>query len=137
MIRACVVGFDVFDANEKLVGHVASFSEASELYSKVKPKQKRRRRPVMRPSAAPWVLNSATNDIKVHISKSVGVPTRQVERFNKELESHGVTDARYSNKTGFLESTSEHHKNAALAIRDYANFDGGQNAQMWANKLGH
>lgn len=137
MIRECVVGFDVFDDKGELAGHVASFSEASELYSKVKPKQTKRRRKVNRPSAAPWVLNSATSDTKVHISKSVGVPTRQVDRFNKELEKHGVTDARYSSRTGFLESTSEHHKNAALAIRDYSNFDGGQNAQMWANRLGH
>lgn len=73
---------------------------------------------------------------KKHISKSLGVPTAQVDRFNKELEDFGVTDARYSDKSGFLESTEDNARHAAWAIRGYFNPEGGNVADRYANAIG-
>lgn len=79
---------------------------------------------------------AAIRDDKVHVSRSLGVPTKQVDRFNRELENFGVTDARYSHKSGFLESRSDNSRNAAWAIRGHYNPEGGNNADKWANAIG-
>lgn len=78
----------------------------------------------------------AITDAKPHISKSLGVPCAQVDRFNAELENHGVTDARYSKKDGFLHSTSDDGRLGAWAIRGHFNPDGGQLADRYGNALG-
>lgn len=79
----------------------------------------------------------AYTDVTPHISKSLGVPTAQVDRFNAELDNFGVSGARYSKKSGFLESTDDNSRHAAWAIRGHFNPDGGNNADKWANALGY
>lgn len=62
---------------------------------------------------------AAIRDDKPHISKALGIPPQQAERFNKRLKEFGITNAAYSTKSGFLESRSEEHRAAAFAVRGY------------------
>lgn len=138
MIRPCIVGFDVFDDKDTLIAHVASFSEASEIYSKTKPKPPRRR-PVRKSTSrsAPLVWQNATRPDRKRVSKSLGVTPSEVANFNKELDNHGLTDARYNSKTGFLESTNDDHHAAAWAIRGYYDQEAtGGTAMRLADRMG-
>lgn len=82
-------------------------------------------------------MTRAVREDKPHVSQSLGVPLAQVERFNAELETYGITDARYDSKTGFLKSTDDNSRHAAWAVRGYYNAEGGSNADRWANAIGY
>lgn len=59
----------------------------------------------------------ATRPGKLRVSRALGVPCAQVGRFNAELESFGITESRYNDKTGFLESSNDDHHAAAFGVR--------------------
>lgn len=59
----------------------------------------------------------ATRPGKLRVSRALGVPCAQVDRFNAELDSFGITESRYNDKTGFLESSDDNHHAAAFGVR--------------------
>lgn len=70
-------------------------------------------------------------------SMSLAVPLAQVGRFNAKLEEYGIGGARYSGKTGALESTDRESRAAAFAIRGYHDGDGGDVEEKWGAAIGY
>lgn len=80
---------------------------------------------------------AAIRDDKPHVSRALGVPPQQVDRFNSKLREFGITDAAYSKQSGFLESRNEEHRAAAMAVRGYYDKEAqGGHAMRYANRMG-
>lgn len=86
--------------------------------------------------AAARCRQPAVRDDRKHVSKSLGIHPKQAKKFNQELKSFGVTTAHYSEKTGFLESTSREGKAAAWAIRGCYDREAGSVEQKYASAIG-
>lgn len=79
---------------------------------------------------------SAIRADKKHVSMSLGVHRAQAKRFNADLRECGITNASYSEKTGFLESTDREDRAAAFALRGHYDYEGGAVEQRYANAIG-
>jgi hypothetical protein len=82
-------------------------------------------------------IRESISDVNPHISKSLGVHPKQASRFNEKLRECGITDATYSNKTGFLVSTNREHRAAAWAVRGAFDQQAGSVEQKYANAIGY
>ncbi len=81
-------------------------------------------------------VKPSISDCDPHVGRSLGVHPKQAARFNATLEEYGVTDARYSNKTGDLTCVSREGKAAAWALRGHFDPDAGSIEQKYASAIG-